>query len=232
MARNWNVWPCTHQCTQFFRIAREEVERLLPSELVPYAKVDKAGYASFEVGYSCFPAGKEGLPASNELSLAVQLRPEKLLRLAVFQLNIAADNQPFLDHTLEIDRYRVYTPPVKFVVDHRKREFIVSDARGGLIAALQHRVKGSIFLPCLPLVTEAWSQLPGQPLQRRLFKWRGAAYYHVAPFVGSILMPHPFFAGLDVSRAEPIATEVFASREFASGSAQLLTSPEAARPRS
>jgi len=160
----------------------------------------------------------------------VRLKASSPLRYAVFQLNIAGDNQPYIDHTLSVDRYNVYTPPARFSVDHQRREYVVHDEEGKLIVQLRHRMKGSIPLPFLPLVTEAWSQLPGEPLQRRLFKWRGPAFLHRSPFLASTLAPHGFFGALDVSRAEPIAVEVFASQQFAASSAQLLTDPEDAQP--
>ena len=231
MAGKWTIWTCTHQLTQFFRIARKEVEPLVPPALVPHLLVDKDGFGSFEVGFSHFPSGTQALPATNELSVAIQLKAEARLRFGVFALNIAADNQEYLDHTLRLDRYRVHLPPVRFSLDLDRREIVVHDHLDNPIVLLRHHTKGSIPLPFLPLVTETWSQLPQEALQRRLFKWRGPALLHRSPFVASSLLPHPFFRGLDVSRADPMSIEVFASHPYAAGCAQLLTSPENRTPK-
>ncbi|NUO52592.1 MAG: hypothetical protein HOV80_27415 [Polyangiaceae bacterium] len=220
---HWDVWPCVHACTQFFRVAAEAVEHLVPQPLV--IKRDKAGRAEIELGYVRFRDGAHGLPPTEELAWAIAVERVRGLGFAFFAMNIGADNLGFLDYNRRIG-FNVAPRPLRFRTDVNRQSYRVEDEGGALICELRHNAEGSLPVPIFPVSTEVWTRTPDGGLARRTMKWRGRARVHVAPLVASSLTDHPFFGGAKLTRAEPVPSIVFSSVTADPFAAQLFTAPE------
>ncbi|MBX3189194.1 MAG: hypothetical protein KF819_19380 [Labilithrix sp.] len=215
----WDVWPCTHSCTAFFHIAKSEVSHLVPAPLV--VEEDGEGRAQIVVSYIRFRAGTHSLPATEELAWGIAVKRIKGLGLAIYAMNVAADNVGFLDYNAGIG-FDVHRPPVRFDTDLDRRTFRVEDDAGP-ICTLRHQPEGSLPLPFLPFTTEDWTGRAGS-LERRLFKWRGVAKLHLAAAVATTLHDHPFFRGARVSRANPVPAMVLSSTKV-QNAAQCFSAP-------
>lgn len=216
----WEEWPCTHACTAFFSIPFDEIAGAVPAGLVP--ERDAHGRGKIEVGYVRFAEGTHGLPATEELAWGIAVERKEGTGFAFYAMNIAADNEPFLALN-QTKGFTVHRPPARFTTDLDRRSFSVEDASGP-ICVLRHQPEGSVPVPFFPVNTEVWTGSAGR-LQRRLFKWRGVASIHFAASVATTLHPnHPFFRGVRVERAEPLPSNIFASKKVASA-AQLFTAP-------
>lgn len=218
---DWDEWPCSHACTAFFHIARSEVERFVPAPLV----VDEVarGVAKIEVGFVRFRDGIHGLPPTDELAWGIAVKRVKGFGFAFYAMNIAADNEGFLDWNAAVG-FRVHRPPVRFRVDLDARSFAVRDAADNPICTLRHQPSGSVPLPFLPVTTEVWTG-PEGALRRRVFKWRGMAKLHFASSVATTLHDHPFFLDARVSRANPLPETILSSARIARSASQLFSSP-------
>jgi hypothetical protein len=230
----WDTWPCLHACTQFFRVAADAVEHLVPPPLV--LKRDRAGRAEIELGYVRFRDGVHGLPPTEEIAWAIAVERVRGFGFAFFAMNIGADNLGFLDYNRKIG-FNVAPRPLRFRADVERQTYRVEDEHGALICALRHQPEGAIPVPVFPVSTEVWTRTPdgrvspgGPPptngLERRLMKWRGMARVHLAPLVASTLTDHPFFGGAKLTRAEPIPSIVFSSIAADPFAAQLFSAPE------
>jgi hypothetical protein len=220
----WDTWPCLHACTQFFRVAADAVEHLVPSPLV--LKRDKAGRAEIELGYVRFRDGVHGLPPTEEIAWAIAVERVRGVGFAFFAMNIGADNLGFLDYNRKIG-FDVAPHPLRFRADTGRQTYHIEDERGALVCVLRHQPEGAIFVPIFPVSTEVWTRTPDGGLARRLMKWRGTARVHLAPLVASTLTDHPFFGGAKLTRVEPIPSIVFSSSAFDRCAAQLFSAPDA-----
>jgi hypothetical protein len=220
----WDRWACTHACTAFFRIPKEEVEHLVPKPLVLALE---HGRAVIEVGFVRFRAGNHDLPAVDEIAWAIQVeRTMRRTSYAFYAMSLTSENAAFLDVNERLG-FRVFRPPVRFEVDLDRRAYDVRDGSGARICTLRHNPEGGLTFPA-PIAglfvgaSEVFTGVEGA-LERRRFEWRGVARPHFAPLVASTLVDHPFFGGVKVSRAEPIPTKVFSSVKAATRAAQLFT---------
>lgn len=227
MSRKWETWRCTHACTAFFRIAREEVEHLVPRPLE--LAIDGEGKAAIEVGYVRFREGngEAKLPAVEEIAWAIAVkRTRRFTRYAFYAMNLTSEHEGMLVDS-ERKGFRVYRPPVRFEVDLDLRAYRVTDGTGGHICTLRHNPEGGFTLPAFLSglfvgTTEVFTGTR-RHLFRHEFQWVGVARPHFAPLVASSLEDHPFFLGAKVSRAEPIPHEAFSSVRVASRAAQRFT---------
>lgn len=219
----WRRWPCTRACTAFFRIPYTAVVGHVPPQLG--IVVDRDGWSQIELGYVRFLAGTEGLPATDELAWAIRVeRVEGWLGDAFFAMNITASQASFLAHQRTIGF--VTTERVASFREAAGGDAIHVEADGAPICVVRDQTFGRLPIPFYPLSTEVWTRQPEGPLQRRLFRWSGAANVVPVPSVAWTLVPHPFFRGVDVSRAEPLPTAVLISDRVAVGAEQRFTRPE------
>lgn len=194
--------------------------------------MDDEGWSQIELGYVRLLGGKAGLPPCDELAWAIRVeRVEGWLGDAFFAMNITASDAGFLAHNHGIGF--ATTDRVASFRENAAGDVIRIDLDGEPVCVMRDQTFGRLPLPAYPLSTEVWTKLPGGPLQRRLFRWRGSANVVPVPSVAWTLAPHPFFRGVDVSRAEPLPTMVLTSQRVAVGAEQLFTAPvvvESPRP--
>ncbi len=210
----WDVWPCAHDCTGFFKIAPRWLRHLVPDEL----ELDLIeGLAHFEVGYARFRPS-HGLDAFEELSWGIAVKRKEGSGFAFYSPMLASNSRGFLEYNRDIG-FSVYPEPVKFDVDLDRQSFAVSDERGKPIVVLRHQPESAFTLPTFLKSfflkpTEVWTGTSGK-LQRRIFDWRGTARVYESGPVASTLRPHPFFCDAEVDRAEPVPYEMFSSTRIA-----------------
>lgn len=222
----WDLWPCAHAVTLFYRIEARHLWSHVPAPLAAWH--DDQGYGEIELGYNWFFAGPYGLPASEELAWGIRVnRVKGLMGKAFLAMNITANNEQYLARAHDPDGFHVHRPPARFDADLSARVFAVRDAAGDEICTLRYHRQGAIPMPLLPGTTEVFNErVPGR-LERREFKWRGLAQLRLSPTVGSVLRDHPFFRGVPVSKADPLPIEVLASVKGDAIAAQRFTRPVA-----
>ncbi|CAN5161515.1 hypothetical protein BH09MYX1_BH09MYX1_07240 [soil metagenome] len=221
-ANQWDVWPCSHDCTGFFKIDPAEVRAKIPAPLQLHL-ID--GRAHIEVGYARFRPS-HGLPAFEELSWGIAVVRVEGSGFAFYSPSLTSNEQGFLDYNEKIG-FKVF-PKVKIVSDLERQQFAAYDQAGNEICVLRHQPRDAFTLPFfLKKVflkpTEVWTDGTGE-LQSRTFDWRGTARVYQSWPVASTLNDHPFFQGVRVSRAEPVPYEMFSSTAIAKAR-QLFTFP-------
>lgn len=217
LCKRWRKWPCTSACTAMFRIPAEEVRHLCPKPL--RLSVDENDLATIELGYVRFSAGAgyPDLPITEELAWGIAIQRERGFGMSFLAASIGADQTLFLQRN-EALGFHVEHEPLQFETVHDPaRTFVVRDARGAPICELRTQDEGGLVLPWLPGSTEVWTTRDG--LARREFRLRGRARLHLQPKIASRIYDHPFFRGVKVSRAEPLAHLSFTSLPTAPGAA-------------
>jgi hypothetical protein len=224
LSSDWTRWPASHAATLFFRIPLEHVAAHVPRGLSPWT--DDEGLGMIEIGYVRFFRQVRGriqiLPPSEEVAFGVRVERKRGLGMAFLAVNVAADNEQFLSRA-ERDAFATYPSTIRFDADLDAGVISAADARGP-ICTLRYRVDASVTMPGLPGDTEVWSNRDDVLLRRR-FGWQGVAKAVPVPVVASTLCEHPFFAGIDVTKAEPLATQALISRRLAAGAAQWFETP-------
>lgn len=194
-------WNADFNMEFSFEIDLGQVEPLLPAGLTAVETVP--GRALCNVGYLRFPPGTPVAGPIQELSLAVHVYPDLSMhpvpRFAFYVLNVASDSERFLDWAHEVDHMEVYrSPELRFHAEPERWRVTVSDAHGPIctLANSHPRPRFKAGHAHFHIFTNK-----GDPCRTQRGHWIGSRCEHQRPSSASVLHPHPFFRGMDVSSA-------------------------------